>query len=305
MQADLGSAITTEGVPVHYAYAARYSYDAEVIQNDNLVRVSPYADRYQRFEYCSVESQPPSTQVSFIDRFGNLVHRLRVTLPHSELILTSVGKVVLLPPPSTVPEVPLESITPDLEVAQFLDPSRLVKPNGLVDEVAIEEAGDARGLLDAVNRVTLWVYEAIEYQRGTTSVITTAEEVLHSGKGVCQDKTHLALGMLRALKIPARYVSGMLTRQVGETHAWVEFYHPDLGWLPADPTRGIVLTSDVDYLKLGVGRDYADVPPINGHFVSSGSGELSLVVARGYFDRENVTTSDALSLLDITLPAED
>ena len=122
-------------------------------------------------------------------------------------------------------------------------------------ELAVEEAGDARGLLDAVNRVTLWVHEAIEYQQASTSVHTTAEEVLQSGKGVCQDKTHLALGMLRALKIPARYVSGVLTRQVGETHAWLEFHHPDLGWLLADPTRGIVLTSDVDYLKLGVGRD--------------------------------------------------
>ena len=268
-----------------------------------MVRVSPYADRYQTVDFCRVESFPPGTQVSFTDRFGNRVQRLRVTTSHYELIITSVGRVTLLPYPGLVPEVPLRSLNPDLEVAQFLDPTRLVKPEGLVYEVAAEEAGDAHTLLEAVSRVTLWVHESIAYQPGNTSVDTTAAEVLQSGRGVCQDKTHLALGMLRALKIPARYVSGVLTRQVGETHAWLEFHHPELGWLPADPTRGQVLNFGTDYLKLGVGRDYTDVPPINGHYVSSGGGGLQLVMARGYFDRETVTTGDALSLLESNFSA--
>ena len=89
-----------------------------------------------------------------------------------------------------------------------------------------------------MNKVVRWVYENIVYRHGTTSVGTTADQVLAAGEGVCQDKTHLALGMLRALRIPCRYASGLITGQTGETHSWVEVYHPDDGWLGADPTRG-------------------------------------------------------------------
>jgi transglutaminase-like putative cysteine protease len=152
-------------------------------------------------------------------------------------------------------------------------------------------------LLKTVYRVVDWVHQNVEYGRGDTDVNTTAEQVLAGKKGVCQDKTHLALGMLRALGIPARYVSGLLTRQAGETHAWLEFLHPGLGWLTADSTRGIVLDAGMDYLKFAVGRDYTEVPPVAGSFVSTGSGELVTAAAQVFFGKDQVSLDDALMLL--------
>ena len=115
--------------------------------------------------------------------------------------------------------------------------------------------------------------------------------------GVCQDKAHLALGMLRALGVPARYASGLLTRQPGETHAWVEFRHPAAGWLPADPTRGVVIDTATDYLKFAVGRDYTDALPVDGSFVSGGQGRLDFVTAQVFFDRSEIGIADAMALL--------
>ena len=131
-------------------------------------------------------------------------------------------------------------------------------------------------LLATVDAVIRWVYENILYRRGTTSVATTAHEVMAAGEGVCQDKTHLALGMLRALHVPCRYASGLLTGQTGETHSWLEFFHPDLGWLSADPTRGVFLPPARDYVKFGVGRDYTDVSPVTGSFLSKGGSDPTL-----------------------------
>ena len=105
--------------------------------------------------------------------------------------------------------------------------------------MAQEASGGADTLLEAVGGVVRWVHENIRYERGNTSVNTTASDVLGSMSGVCQDMTHLGLAMLRVRGIPARYVSGLLTRQPGETHAWLEFLHPQQRWLRADPTRGI------------------------------------------------------------------
>ena len=56
MQAELGSQVSDESVPVHYAYAARYAYSDVVVQNDNFLMVSAYTDRYQTAKGCKVEN---------------------------------------------------------------------------------------------------------------------------------------------------------------------------------------------------------------------------------------------------------
>ena len=50
----------------------------------------------------------------------------------------------------------------------------------------------------------------LTYQRGSTAVTSTAREVWELGRGVCQDYSHVALGALRSIGLPARYVSGYL-----------------------------------------------------------------------------------------------
>ena len=59
-------------------------------------------------------------------------------------------------------------------------------------------------------RVADWTRDHLAYERGSTTVRTTAVEALALGRGVCQDFVHVALGLLRALGIPARYASGYL-----------------------------------------------------------------------------------------------
>ncbi len=48
-----------------------------------------------------------------------------------------------------------------------------------------------------------------------------------------------------------------------------------MGWIGFDPTNGLLVGND--HIELAVGRDYADVAPIDG--VILGSGEQSLAVA--------------------------
>ena len=73
------------------------------------------------------------------------------------------------------------------------------------------------------------------------------------------------IGLCRALKIPALYVSGYLaTETASATHAWMEIFLPGLGWRALDPTHNRQVNDT--YVKLAVGRDYADVPPVAGHY---------------------------------------
>lgn len=296
MQTELGGPITVETVPVHYAYVARYSYTDVVVQNDNFLRLSPFADDYQTPGPCSVATFPQGRQIRYPDRLGNTVHRVRVTTPHQELIIAATGQVCLNHRAVAAPDVALAGAGYGLDAQEFLSASRLADSVG-VDDAAREAGAGASTLLASVNNVVQWIYANVRYERGHTSVNTTAADVLVSMRGVCQDQAHLCLAMLRALGIPARYVSGLLTRQPGETHAWVDFLHPLLGWLPADPTRGVVVDLGTDYLKFGVGRDYSEVPPVSGSFISRGDGHLDFTTAEVFFGRDSVSVDDALNLL--------
>ena len=115
MQADLGSTVTGESIPVHYAYVARYQYTDVVVRNDNFLRLSAFTDRYQTAGACYIGSSPIGSMIGYLDRLGNRIHRIRITEPHEQLILTAVGEVHLTSAAPTIADIPLTSVTYGLE----------------------------------------------------------------------------------------------------------------------------------------------------------------------------------------------
>ena len=294
MQTNVGSPI--EIVTASFLYAVRYGYSEPVINNDNQLRIFPREGEGQTSSSSQVWSIPSGRGVEFKDRFGNRVHRLRVMQSHTTFIVAAAGTVRLSPEPPIRTDWPIADLQDLPESFEYTAISPLVDPE-TVSGFASGVAGGDGSLLSAVDGVVQWVYENIVYKRGNTTVYTTADQVLEAGEGVCQDKTHLALGMLRALKIPSRYVSGLICGQTGETHSWVEFYHPQQGWLGADPTRGRTLPPASDYVKLGVGRDYTDVSPVTGSFLSTGAAVDIAAIADVRLSDTMPTLEDALQLL--------
>ena len=295
MQTDLGSQIDT--VTASFVYAVRYGYSDTVINNDNQLRIFPREGDGQLETETSIWSIPQGRGVDFKDRFGNRVRRLRVIEPHNTFIVAAAGTLRLVTERPLELDVPLATVSNMPEAFEYANLSPLVDPE-TVSGAAACAADGANSLLSVVDRVIQWVYANIEYRRGITSVGTTAEQVLAAGEGVCQDKTHLALGMLRSLGIPCRYASGLIAGQQGETHSWVEFIHPGGRWLGADPTRGKMLPPPSDYVKLGVGRDYTDVSPVSGSFLSTGAAVDVAAIADVRLDGSQPTLSDALELLE-------
>ena len=132
-------------------------------------------------------------------------------------------------------------------------------------------------------RAAEWTHETLRYERGATHVHTSSAEARAAGKGVCQDFAHVTLALLRAIGLPARYVSGYLhpaaEAEVGETtagesHAWVEFWAGD--WVAVDPTS----LADVGsrHVLLARGRDYADVRPLSGVYSGPAAEQFGVTV---------------------------
>ncbi|WP_075996663.1 transglutaminase family protein [Salaquimonas pukyongi] len=131
----------------------------------------------------------------------------------------------------------------------------------------LREAGsDHETDVTQLHALSALILNAVSYETGVTSSETTAEEALEVGKGVCQDHTHILIGLARELGFPARYVSGylMMNDRVDQEagHAWAEVYFNGLGWVGFDVSNGI--SSDARYVRVAVGLDYREAAPVTG-----------------------------------------
>ena len=122
------------------------------------------------------------------------------------------------------------------------------------------------------------IADRFEYKKGITNAASPITEILRSGSGVCQDFTHLMIGLARVLRIPARYVSGLVHpdaerfRGFSQTHAWCELLFPSAGWIGFDPTNNCIVAGN--FIKVAYGRDYRDVPPNKGQYTGTDVKEM-------------------------------
>jgi transglutaminase-like putative cysteine protease len=156
--------------------------------------------------------------------------------------------------------------------------SPLVQAGDVYREYAEAAFAPGRPLLDALAALSELIHGDFQYEPGSTSVSTPLAEAFAARKGVCQDFSHLAIACLRSLGLPARYVSGYLETEpapghprlvgVDGSHAWVSVLVPEAGWIDIDPTNNQFVNGR--YVVTAVGRDYGDVPPLNGVIYTEG-----------------------------------
>ena len=112
---------------------------------------------------------------------------------------------------------------------------------------------------------------------------TSGWEAWESKSGVCQDFSHIAIGMLRAAGLPARYVSGYLfplkesapgVSCEGQSHAWAEYWAGE--WYGIDATNNVA--PGLRHVVVGHGREYNDVVPHKGIYLGSPDSTLTVSV---------------------------
>ena len=258
---------------VSVEYYVSYTYGDLVTVNDNVLRVFPSEYFWQKPIDEKVTIEPKGKIVYYNDRFGNRSARVRITEPHQNSVFKVVSTVETTPYKVTVEKdmnLPLNNSLIPSETRMYLNPSTLINPE-LIRHRAPDVLDHVHTMRDTLTILTEWVTKNIEYVPMSTTIQTKARESLALGVGVCQDKSHILIGFLRSLGIPARYVSGVLVDTPGATHAWAEAYWPDVGWVPLDPTHNRSFDLENYYVKYGHGRDYNDVAPIAGFFESDSS----------------------------------
>jgi len=275
-----------------------YAYASDVSVSHHVARLMPRSLPAQRCFAHELSIEPnPSLVTHREDYYGNRTTFFTVTTSHRLLAVISRSQVELSPraTPSAAETPPWENVR-DLfrgeqassaaEVQEFIYPSALVRQLPSLAEYAAESFAPQRPALDAVLDLTGRMARDFKFDPTATTIATPLEQVIKNRRGVCQDFAHFQIGCLRAMGMPARYVSGYLetlpppgkTKLTGAdaSHAWVQVFIPPTGWIDVDPTNNL-LPSD-RHVTVAWGRDFDDVSPIRGVIVGGGKHELSVAV---------------------------
>lgn len=296
------------------SHVTNFSYDGPVSESYNELRLRPRHDESQSCLSFRITTTPASRPAAHLDYFDNWVHQFHILPEHRQLRVESEAVVLVHPQQPWVNRpFPLaeldqcrESLVDDhydwLSVTQYCP----LLP-GLGDFVRMSEErsdGTARGFAEEASKV---VHEQFRYQQGATHVHSSVQDCLETRAGVCQDFSHILLSILRSRGLPGRYISGYLIsgrahtdpeahgeqaameRVIGgeASHAWVQVFIPETGWIGLDPTVGKF--DEARHILVARGRDYGDVPPVRGVYKGHAGQSLSVdVLVRPALDDDGV-----------------
>ncbi|WP_090131244.1 transglutaminase family protein [Limnohabitans sp. Rim11] len=278
-----------------------YHYTPIVETAQHVAHLQPPMTPCQSCQQHHLATEPNATQVSSnIDAFGN--HRVYWSLPspHNSLKVTAQSELETF----LIGEKRLDALAKQVlhlswenavlayryradiasdQATEFAYTSHHAPIDTAFAIYAQSSFPPGRNLIDATRHLMQRIHTDFKYESFSTDISTPALKVLEDKKGVCQDFAHVMLACLRSLGLAARYVSGYLLtepppgqpRLIGSdaSHAWISLRIPKMNpvegtesWYDFDPTnnRDGWCSPGTDYVRLAVGRDFADVSPLRG-----------------------------------------
>lgn len=280
-------------------HVTTYSYESPVGSALCTLRLSPRDGRGQRVLDSGIDIAPaPVGRSSRIDFFGNFVTTVRVEESHNELRVTSLSRVEVRRDDQPHAELTpaWEDVRREVNVLRTLDarsPAHHLFPTFLTPlyppatDYAAESFPPGRPVLAGAIDLMRRINSEFRYDPKATLISTPLSEAFEARGGVCQDFAHIMISGLRGLGLPTAYVSGYIRTVPPEgqprlegadaSHAWVLVWcGADAGWLGLDPTNALQVNDD--FVEIAVGRDYADVAPLDGVILIAGKQTLKVSV---------------------------
>ena len=282
-------------------HVSHYRYTSPARHSVMVVCLMPRNSTKQQLIHFEITTDPLSSLGSETDAYENTKHVFSVHQWHDSLKITTRATVDTGPaahlPTALAADAwdRIRSWRDSFALWDFTHDSPLAGSSpaltAFIEREHIEPSDDP---LQSVGMLSEKLHRVFDYVPGSTSVASPIDHTLESGRGVCQDYSHVMIAIARSWGVPARYVSGYV-HVTGEsrehaptpsqtqtqsqtptssqtqtssqtpqssTHAWVECRLPGLGWVGFDPTNQ-TLAGD-HHVAIAVGRDYQDVSPAKG-----------------------------------------
>lgn len=273
--------ILRSGWRLRVTHETHFDYDEPARASYNELRISPRTEVNQTTLETRVTTLPPAPQFSYVDYWGTHVIAFNVDRAHDALSV--IGHALVDTTRAKEPGDCRWSDVADASetMADHLSHHLYTNPGSDLRDIALGLR--SKSPLETALRVLAASHSSLTYQRGVTSVHTSANEAYSDGAGVCQDYAHLAIALGRSAGLPCRYVSGYFHPEEdasvgeevpGQSHAWVELWTGS--WWGYDPTNDCPVGER--HVAVGRGRDYGDVPPVKGIYAGNAENAMRVVV---------------------------
>ena len=247
---------------IHIRHETLYTYEAPLSYSVQRLYLTPQNFATQKTVNWRIDAPGMNGALSYLDGFGNLIHLITFQNTTGPVSVVAEGVVDVIDATGIVRGL----LCPAPE-AIFLRQTEATRPSpAMLEWIDRTNAASDNNKLSLLHQFMAEIADAVAYEVGTTDAGTTAAEAYAAGRGVCQDHAHIFLAATRHLGIPARYVTGYLALEGGESasasHAWAEALLPHLGWVGFDPTNRRYPTDH--YLGVAGGIDAKGITPIKG-----------------------------------------
>ena len=280
-----------------------FHYHSLVSFSHNIARLKPKESYSQRVLSSVIEIDPDVYELNeYLDIYANNNMHMLVREPHQALHVTCKSQVEIFPLriDEHIQKLQDSSITysqaierlncfheEDIHAKQFLfETKEFVRELEEIRAYAFKSFDQKRNLYEAAHEFMGRIFEEFDFVSGFSDITTPIDKIFKAKKGVCQDFAQFAIFALRAIGLPAKYMSGYIETVppkgeeklfgVDASHAWFALYIPGSGWAEFDPTNNMVPREQ--HILLGEGRGYEDISPLKGVVFSSGGSTLSVMV---------------------------
>ena len=273
---------------IHVVHQTTYTFDQAVTLRPHRLLLRPRDGFDLRIRQSGLSITPTPALFWQRDAFNNSVAIAVFDQPTTQLDILSTltleqyqadGLSLSKLLPNRVVDSDLE---PEAAVLQAYQTSRLALsdlPQSLTEGLSRACASHEQFL--ALQALCADIKAVIAYQIRESPGVQTCLETLALGSGSCRDLAWLLIELVRGCGLPARFVSGyLLSHQFepedGATHAWVEVYFKDYGWIGFDPTVG--RPTGAQHIAVAMAPDPKYVPPVSGAYLSAPNTRVDLSV---------------------------
>lgn len=267
-----------------------YTYTTPAKTSRSLLRLLPRTTPEQTLLSGLVTADPPPAhQSNAVDFFGNATTETVYDRPLDHISFRFGGRVrrhaqpPLLDLSTELGRLETEtagivSLAPDAP-HHFLPVSPRAAHDPAITDFVRAVLHPEMSVIDGVLAAAHALHGEMRFDPTATDVTTEPGAAFAARSGVCQDFSHILIAGLRALGVPAGYVSGFLRTEpppgqprlegADAMHAWVRAWcGQEAGWIEVDPTNNVRVGDD--HVVVAYGRDYGDVAPVRGTLRAAG-----------------------------------
>ncbi|CAN5377337.1 transglutaminase family protein [soil metagenome] len=278
-------------------HTTHYRYAQPVTLGEHLVQFRPRDSHDLRVLATDMQVRPIPVDIRmFQDAYSNSIAMIQPQSPALELKVVCLSSVehtgtraVNFPMSPRAQQFPLAYDDEErLVLRHYLTPF-YDDPSGMLQTWAKQfiHAGKVTGTRELLVEMTKFIRDTMCYQIRITPGVQTPYDTLRLKSGACRDFATLMIEAVRRLGYAARFVSGYLytpwldtedqhSHGNGSTHAWVQVYLPDAGWIPFDPTNNLI--GGTDLIPVGIARHASLATPLSGSWSGSPDAFLGMDV---------------------------